>query len=115
MTPNRTPAFCRLFISGIYPDLTSGEINSHVVIHREFVGMRTETESIVFLLLHLDPVLDEVDVEDVAFQQERMICVQCGYSAAERIRHAWNLREFFRWKFVQVLVQRIAGIDSVLD
>jgi hypothetical protein len=31
--------------------------------------MRAEAELIVFLLLHLDPVLDEVGIEDVAFQE----------------------------------------------
>ena len=48
----------------------------HVVVHRELVWMRTQPERVVFLLLHLDPVVDEVGVEDVAAEQELMICFQ---------------------------------------
>mgnify|MGYP001794179827 CR=1 FL=1 len=77
--------------------------------------MRTKTESVVFLLLHLDPVLDEVGIEDITFEQEGVVRTQRGNRATERIRHAWNLRQFLRRKFVQILVQRIAGIDTVLS
>ena len=35
--------------------------------------MRTETQSVVFLLFHLQPVRDEVGVEDVALEQEGVI------------------------------------------
>ena len=45
----------------------------HVVIHRELVRMRTEAESVVFFLFHLDPVRDEVFVEDVAFEEEAVV------------------------------------------
>src|SRR5205823_4881864 len=46
---------------------------SHVVIHRELVGVGAETQGVVFLLFHVDPVGDEVFVEDVAAQQEGMV------------------------------------------
>jgi hypothetical protein len=45
----------------------------HVVIHRELVRVGAETQCVVFLLFHVDPVSDEVFVEDVATQQEGMI------------------------------------------
>src|SRR5215470_12191839 len=42
----------------------------HVVIHRKLVGVRAETQRVVFLLFHVDPVRDEVFVEDVAAYKE---------------------------------------------
>src|ERR1044071_8645044 len=39
---------------------------SHVVIHGELVGMGAKAQGIVFFLFHVDPVRDEVGVEDVA-------------------------------------------------
>ena len=77
--------------------------------------MRTEPEGVVFLLFHLDPVGDEVGVEDVAFEQKRVIGFERLDRAAQRIGNARHLREFFRRQFVEVLVERIAGIDAVLD
>jgi hypothetical protein len=38
----------------------------HVVIHRELVRVRSQAQGIVFFLFHVDPVGDEVFVEDVA-------------------------------------------------
>jgi hypothetical protein len=38
----------------------------HVVIHGEFVRVRAEAQGVVFFLFHVDPVGDEVFVEDVA-------------------------------------------------
>ncbi len=54
-------------------------------------------------------------VEDVAAQQERMIGLERFDRAAKRIGHAGDLREFFRRKLVEIFVERIAGINSVLD
>jgi hypothetical protein len=48
----------------------------YVVIHRELVGVRPETQGIVFLLFHLDPVRDEVGVKDVAFEEEVVVLGQ---------------------------------------
>ena len=45
----------------------------HVVVHRELVRMGAKTQGVVFFLFHIDPVGDEVFVEDVAAQKERMI------------------------------------------
>ena len=51
----------------------SRALASHVIIHRELVGVRPQTQGVVFFLFHVHPVCDEVFVEDVAAQQERMI------------------------------------------
>ena len=51
-------------------------VNSNVVIHLELERMRAKPQRVVFLLLHLDPVGDEVGVEDVAAQQEGVIGLQ---------------------------------------
>jgi hypothetical protein len=45
----------------------------YVIVHREFVRVGTKTQRVVFFLFHVDPVGDEVFVEDVAAQQEGMI------------------------------------------
>ena len=38
--------------------------------------MRTQPQRVVFLLFHLDPVRDEVGVEDIASEQEGVIGLQ---------------------------------------
>lgn len=88
---------------------------SHVVVHRELVGMWTQSQGVVFLLFHVEPVRDEVGVEDVAFEEEGVIGLQRLDGAAKRIGHARNIGEFFGRKFVEVLIERIARIDAVLD
>jgi hypothetical protein len=51
----------------------SADTESHVVVHRELVRMRTQPQRVVFFLFHVDPVGDEVGVEDVAAEEEGMI------------------------------------------
>ena len=55
----------------------------HVVIHRELVRVGAKTQCVVFFLFHVDPVGDEVFVEDVAAQQEGMIGLERFDCAAE--------------------------------
>ena len=38
--------------------------------------MRTQSKRVVFLLFHLDPVVDEVGVKDVAAKQEGVVGFQ---------------------------------------
>jgi hypothetical protein len=45
----------------------------HIVIHRELVWVGAKAQGVVLFLFQVDPVGDEVFVEDVAAQQERMI------------------------------------------
>src|SRR5256885_4719168 len=56
----------------------------HVVVHREFVRMGSQSKRVVFFLFHVHPVGDEVFVEDVAAQQERMIGLKRFDCAATR-------------------------------
>jgi hypothetical protein len=49
----------------------------YVVVHCELVGVGAETKSVVFLLFHVDPVGDEVFVEDITAQQEGVIGLEC--------------------------------------
>src|ERR1039457_5599542 len=77
--------------------------------------MRTETKRVVFFLFHVEPIGDEVGVEDIALEQEGMIGLECFDGAAERIRNAGYLGEFFGRKLVKIFVERIAGIDAVLN
>ena len=54
----------------------------NIIIHLELERMRAKPQRIVFLLFHLDPVVDEVGVKDVAAKQEGVIGFQrCDRSA----------------------------------
>ena len=55
----------------------------HVVVHRELVRMRSQTQRVVFFLFHVDPVGDEAFVEHIAAQQEGMIGLERLDCAAE--------------------------------
>ena len=55
----------------------------HVVVHRELVRVRAKPQRVIFFLFHVDPVGDEVFVEDVAAQQEGMIGLERFDCAAQ--------------------------------
>jgi hypothetical protein len=63
--------------------MTGIALRLYVVIHRELVRVRAETQGVVFLLFHLDPVRDEVGVKDVAFEEEIVVLAQGLDRAAE--------------------------------
>src|SRR5438132_596765 len=44
-----------------------------------------------------------------------MILIEGVDRSEERVGYSRNLGEFFRWKFVQVFVERIARINPILD
>ncbi len=50
-----------------------------------------------------------------SLEQEFVVAFECFERSEQRIGHRWNLGEFFRRKFVEVLVERVARIDSILD
>ena len=77
--------------------------------------MRSQAQRVVFLLFHVDPVGDEIFVEDVAAQQEGVIGLERFDCAAQLIGNAGDLRKFFGRQFIKVFVQRIAGVHAVLD
>jgi hypothetical protein len=56
---------------------------SHVIVHGEFVRVRSQAQRVVLFLFHVDPVGDEVFVEDIAAQQEGMIGLQRFDCAAQ--------------------------------
>ena len=51
----------------------SAALQLDVKIHIEFVRMRPEAKFVVLFGLHRDPVLDEVLVEHITFQEELMV------------------------------------------
>src|SRR4029450_7683408 len=77
--------------------------------------MWSTAQSVVFFLFHVDPVGDELFVEDVATQEEGMICLERFNCAPKRVGHAGDLGEFFRWQLVKIFVKGIAGVHAVLD
>ena len=93
----------------------SRALASHVVIHRELVRMRAEPQGVVFFLFHVDPVRDEVGVEDVAAQKEGMIGLKRFDRAAQRIGHARRPARVLPAEVRRGFVERIARIDAVLD
>jgi hypothetical protein len=44
--------------------------------------MRTEPQRIVFLLFHLDPIGDEIGIEDITSEQKRVISRERGNRSA---------------------------------
>ena len=77
--------------------------------------MRTNPQGVVIVLFHRCPVGDEVFVEDIAAQQESMVGLERFDGAAERVGNTCDLGQLFRRKFVEVFVERITGIDSILN
>jgi hypothetical protein len=67
----------------------------HVVVHRELVWMWAETQRVAFFLFHVDPVGDEVFVEDVAAQQEG--ATVCRSLMVETIWRGAQLKFISKW------------------
>jgi hypothetical protein len=55
----------------------------NIIIHAELVRVGTQPQGVVFLLFHLQPVRDEVGIEDVAFEQEIVVLLQRFHRASE--------------------------------
>src|ERR1017187_2951319 len=90
-------------------------IVSNVVVHAEFIWMGSQAKGVVFFLFHVEPIGDEVAVEDIALEQEGMIRLERFDCAAKGIRNAGYLGKFFGRKLVKIFVEWIAGIDTVLN
>src|SRR5262249_32021813 len=87
-----------------------------VVIERELIRMRTQPDGVDFLLaLVPDPGADDVAGEDVALQQELMVLFEGIQRFVERTRGLRHLGQFLGFEIVDVLVERIARLDLVLD
>src|ERR1700737_424965 len=86
-----------------------------VEIHEELVWMRAQPQGVILFLLQFDPVIDEVLREDVAFQEELVILFKCFHGSQKGIRNSRHLGEFIRWKLVEVLVEGIARVNTILN
>src|SRR6476660_2914930 len=88
-----------------------------VVIQRELVGMRAEPDRVEFLRpLPVDPGLDQIFGEDVALQQERVICFERVDGLFER---AWggpdaDFVHLVTRHLVDVAIERVAWVCLVL-
>ena len=86
-----------------------------IEVHEKLVRMRAKAQGIVLLFLQFDPILEEIFGEDISLKQEFVVFLERFDCTEERIGHRRNLGEFFRRKFVKILVERIARINSILD
>src|SRR5271157_1184107 len=83
-----------------------------VVVHLELVGMGTQTHGVHFLLaLVVDESVQHLLGEDVALEQELVVAGERVESALQRTGHGRDLRQLLRSEIVDVLVERLPGID----
>ena len=88
----------------------------HVVVERELVRMRADADRLDFVgLLVPDPGVDDVGREDVAAEQEFVVGLQGFERGFERPRGGRDVVELFGLKVVDVLIERVAGPQLVLD
>src|SRR5262245_61621730 len=63
ISPNDLPIRTRVIVARLFLDAVGGPaLPLDVVVHRELVRVGAETQCVVFLLFHVDPVGDEVFV-----------------------------------------------------
>src|SRR5208283_806837 len=91
-------------------------VGSEVEIEEELVGDRPQVHrgQLAFAFVG-DPGLDNVLGEHVALEKEFMVTFQGVEHLAQRARGAPDLLGFLGLEVVQVLVDRIAWVDLVLD
>src|SRR6266852_7582610 len=89
--------------------------NSRRIIHLKLDRMRGVLEPDHFLHLELDVHLDEIVVEHPAAFEELAVLVEIAERLAQRPAHRGDLLELARRQVVEVLVDRRAGIELVLD
>jgi len=77
--------------------------------------MRAESDLVLFLALHVDPLADEVFAEDVAFEEEGVVFFEGVAGFGEAAGHLRNFFQFGRGEFVEVFVHRFAGVNAVED
>src|SRR5271157_1343267 len=91
-------------------------VGSKVKIEEELVRHRPQVHrGQLALALVGDPGFDNVLGEHVALEQEFVVSFQGVEHLAQRARGAFDLLGLFGLEVVQVLVDRIAGVDLVLD
>src|SRR5437868_9512288 len=88
----------------------------NVVVQSELVRMRTQTDRVHFLLaLVLDVGADQLFGEYITLEHEGMVFLQTVERFVECARHGWDLRQLLRPEIVDVLIERLAWINLVLD
>src|SRR4029079_2150751 len=92
------------------------ELTLVVEVQRELVRVRTQPERVhLVLTLVVDPGLDDLRREHVALEEERMVALEGLQRLVERARRLRHVLELFRSQGVDVLVERLARVELVLD
>src|SRR5215813_15623154 len=101
--------------AGIYPPLDSDYSLLEAVIQLELerVGRHAKARQLFFL--ESDIRVQHVVGKHTAARQEFAVFVELLQRLLERMAYLGNARGDFRWQVIQILVDRIAGLDLVLD
>src|SRR5207248_7683114 len=67
------------------------------------------------IYLVLDPGVDDVLGEDIALEEELVVALQLVERLLERPGHLRDVLQLLRREAVDVLVERVAGVDPVLE
>ncbi len=87
-----------------------------VVVQEKLVRMGSQTKCIHFLRpLVIDPHLNGVRGEYISLEEEAVVFFEVVERLVKRTRHGRHIGQFFRRHIVDVLVERFAWIDFVLD
>src|SRR3954469_18264172 len=87
-----------------------------VEVERELVGVRTQAEGVhLVLALVVDPGLDDLRREHVALEEERTVALQSLERLVERAGGLGNVLRLLGRHRIDVLVERLARVDLVLD
>src|SRR2546423_4839929 len=86
-----------------------------VVVEREFERVRSHTHRIYLAFaLVADPAVDELRREDLALQEKLVVGFERLERLVERAGQRRHVLEFFGREVVDVFVERLAGVYSVL-
>ena len=92
----------------------SSERLSDIEVHLELVGVRAEADRVdLVLALPLDPRLDEVLGEHATLKQEVVVDLQGAEHLGQRAGDRLDLGVLLRGELVEVLVDRLRGLDAV--
>src|ERR1700682_3770034 len=87
-----------------------------VAVEHELPWVRSKRDLVdLFLALVFDPGVDDVLREYAAFEQERVVLLECVGCLAERAWHLLDLGHLLAFELVDVLVERSRRSDLVLD
>src|SRR5690606_34769260 len=87
----------------------------HVEVQIELIRMRAQAQRVHVLALEVDVHFDQIIGENATGFEEFVVIFQSVEYFFERTRNGRDADAFFRLQFVQILVERIARLDFVLD